>query len=203
MNAHSTINMRKIMSEDASSQDTLTDYDTTPESGSPSAKKPFKRNAREDLTERQKIFCLEYSATHNKEESYRKAYGRTGSCIKDAGGFLVLPKIKNEIARLMEPRLEKLNITAEKTLKAIADVAFMDPRKAFKSDGSMIPPNQLPDEIAAAILDIQVSEKDGEIIYKYKFNDRSKAHEQLAKHFGMFKPDQVEHQIKVSFVIEE
>jgi phage terminase small subunit len=50
--------------------------------------------------------------------------------------------------------------TAKRVLREIANVAFLDPRRIFAEDGSLLSPHEWPDDIAAAVSSIDVVEID-------------------------------------------
>ena len=92
----------------------------------------------------------------------------------------------------MTEREARTGVTAERALREIAKFAFLDIRKAFNPDGSIKPLDQIDDETAAAIANLEVSEglDDDRIIVraprkKIKVADKVGALTLLARHLGM------------------
>lgn len=74
----------------------------------------------------------------------------------------------------------------------IARLAFNDPRRAFDAQGALLPIQQWPDEVAAAISSIKITEQknqEGEIVgvnKEVRFWDKPKAIDLAGRHLGMF-----------------
>jgi len=62
-----------------------------------------------------------------------------------------LPKIRDYCAAIREQRLDFSNVSDTQLKKEIARVGFSDLRKLFDSNGEILPPEQWPDDVAAAI----------------------------------------------------
>lgn len=109
------------------------------------------------MTERQRIFARIIAA--DPEENITKAALSAGCTPKSAHvvGFrwLKLDKVQDEIARIRSQKVIKLDISAEKVLRELARLAFLDPRKLFAEDGSLKPINELDDDTAAAIAGVE------------------------------------------------
>jgi len=89
----------------------------------------------------------------------------------------------------------------ERILKEIKELSYFDIRKVLADDGSVLPPKDWPDEVAKAIVGMDVSdlfEGKGEeriqtgILKKIKFIDKVKAIEMQAKNLKLL-TEQVEH----------
>lgn len=80
-----------------------------------------------DLTDKQRLFCLYYVKSFNATKSYQKAYGCSyGSAA--VGGFDLLrnPKIKSEIYKLKQNRLNREMLTVDDIVQKYMDIAFAD-----------------------------------------------------------------------------
>lgn len=89
----------------------------------------------------------------------------------------------------------------ERILKEIRELSFFDIRKILADDGSVLPPKEWPDEIAKAVVGVDVAdmfEGKGQekiqtgIMKKIKFIDKVKAIEMQAKNLKLL-TEQVEH----------
>lgn len=80
-----------------------------------------------DLTDKQRLFCLYYVRSFNATKSYQKAYECSyGSAA--VGGFDLLrnPKIKAEIYKLKQNRLNREMLTVDDIVQKYMDIAFAD-----------------------------------------------------------------------------
>lgn len=68
------------------------------------------------------------------------------------------PRVKAEIKRRLAPTLKRLEITKERVLEEIARVAFFDPRKFYREDGSLKAVTELDDDTAAALAGMDIEE---------------------------------------------
>lgn len=119
-----------------------------------------------EMTERQKTFArlLANDPMGNKTVAAKGAGCPDKSASVTASGWLKNPRIIAEIERLRAKTEEKLDISAEKVLAALAKIGFSDIRKLFTDDGTLKGINELDDETAGAIAGIE--------------------HEKLFEHFG-------------------
>lgn len=81
----------------------------------------------EDLTEKQRLFCLYYSKSFNATSAYKKAYDcsyQTAMC--EGSKTLGNPKIKDEIMRLKKERYARSMLTKEDIFQKYMDIAFAD-----------------------------------------------------------------------------
>lgn len=104
--------------------------------------------------------------------------------------------VQDRIGELQDRAAERAEITGAQVLTEIARVGLSDIRKLFDQDGRLIPIQDLPDDIAAAVASVEVittnrpgvgGEK-GEVEYtsKIKLWDKNSALEKLAKHFRLY-----------------
>lgn len=154
------------------------------------------------LEPKQQAFCEEYIVDFNgTQAAIRAGYSeRTAGAI--ASENLQKPQIQAEIQKQIENRSKRTEITQDRVLLEIARLAFNDPRKAFDDDGNLLPVQQWPDNVAAAISSIKVTEikpknADEEettetYLKEIKFWDKGKQIELAGKHLAMF-TEKVEH----------
>jgi phage terminase small subunit len=153
------------------------------------------------LTARQKLFALEYLKDLNASQAAIRA-GYSPRTAEAAGSRLLRNvKVLAEIQAAMDKRREKLELTAEYTLRAITNIAHFDPRKLFDEKGNM---KDIPDLDADTARNISgfdfVTLYDGEGDQKHAFGqlrkirlrDSLKALELEGRHQKLF-TDKVEH----------
>jgi phage terminase small subunit len=147
------------------------------------------------LEPKQQAFCEEYIIDFNgTQAAIRAGYSeRTAGSI--ASENLQKPEIQAEIQHQIENRSKRTEITQDRVLLEIARLAFNDPRKAFDDNGNLLPVQQWPDDVAAAISSIKVTEQridnEGEEVIasqikEIKFWDKGKQIELAGKHLAMF-----------------
>ncbi|MBP3206496.1 MAG: terminase small subunit [Lachnospiraceae bacterium] len=86
----------------------------------------------EELTEKQRLFCIYYSRTFNATQSYQKAYGCSyAAAMTSAHDTLRNPKIKSELNRLKE-------IKRQQVLADEADIVELQMRIAFSDIGDFV-----------------------------------------------------------------
>ena len=118
---------------------------------------------------------------------------------------------KAQIAAAIDAASEKAQaasgLTVERTLREVARVAYFDPRKLFRGDGSLKDPSEWDDDTAAAVAAIEgysvkaqkrgkksanSDEADDASIYgmtKVKLWDKNAALEKAMKHLGLYERD--------------
>ena len=67
--------------------------------------------------------------------------------------------IKARVAEIVNIGAEKAEATVERVIKEMARLGFADLRKAFTSSGSLVPPEDWDDDLAAAIASVEVVTK--------------------------------------------
>lgn len=143
------------------------------------------------LTKKQKVFVDEYLIDLNATQAAIRA-GYSKKTAKEIGHKqLTKVHIQNAIKEQMDLREQRNEITQDRVLLEIARLAFNDPRKAFTNNGDLKEIKDWPDEVAAAISSIKITEtklgNDTIIQLKeVKFWDKGKQLELAAKHLGMF-----------------
>ena len=141
------------------------------------------------LTPKQKYFVEEYMIDLNAT----KAAIRAGYSEKTASriGPELLGKtcISNAIEKAQLARSSRTEVTADRVVKELARIAFVDARQIFTwgpGGVSLRPSEALTDDEAAIVAEVSetTSESGGNI--KIKRFDKLKALELLGKHLGMF-----------------
>lgn len=80
-----------------------------------------------DLTDKQKLFCLLYVKYFNATKAYQKAYECSyDSAVANGSRLLRNDKVKNEIKRLKQGRLNQEMLSAEDVMQKYINIAFSD-----------------------------------------------------------------------------
>ncbi|EXG86209.1 phage terminase, small subunit [Clostridium sp. ASBs410] len=81
----------------------------------------------DDLTDKQRLFCIYYSKSFNATKSYQKAYGCDYlSASTNGARMLVNDKVREEIMRLKEMAYSKALLKPEDIFQKYMDIAFSD-----------------------------------------------------------------------------
>lgn len=157
-------------------------------------------NKRVGPRQRRTRFIKEYLVEHNATKSAIAA-GYSEKTAGAAGARLLKDvKVREAIEAENDKVNQKLEINVERVKKELARLAFYDPRKFFKDDGSLIPISELDDDTAMALAGMDVNELfDGageersHVGYskKVKLVDKLDALVALGRHLKMF-TDRVE-----------
>jgi phage terminase small subunit len=158
------------------------------------------------LNSRQHAFVVGYLSDINRNAT--QAYVRAGYMARgnaaevSASKLLRNAKVAAEIERLeanlIQRMRERLGLSLERVLQAIARSALYDPRKLFHPDGRPRDITELDDDTVAAVEGIEVVETyagsgEGRVLtgraFKYKLARRSPAQDMLMKHLGGYKAD--------------
>lgn len=143
------------------------------------------------LTPKQERFVKEYLVDLNATQ----AAGRAGYSDPNIGRQLITKgNVQQAIAEQRKGREDRTLITGDRILLETARIAFFDPRKLFKDDGTPKGIHELDDDSAACIGGLKVVTKGnaemgfGEVL-EYKINEKNSALEKLFKHQGLYEQD--------------
>jgi phage terminase small subunit len=147
-----------------------------------------------ELTPKQRAFVAEYLIDLNATQAaLRSGYSpKTAHVIGHEN--LKKPEIAAAIAEAMAAREKRTHITQDRVLQELARLAFSDIRKAFNADGTLKAPQELDDDIAAALAGIDTTTertRGGEddpaslSTKKIKVFDKGAALTLAMKHLGM------------------
>jgi len=151
---------------------------------------------------RRALFVEAYLSNNGNATQAYKAAGFTAknSAVAgvEGGKLLKDPWVAAEIARRREliQRAAEVTtgLTLERTLREVARLAYSDPRKFYKADGSLIPVLELDEDTAATVASVEVDEinADGAVIgrtKKLKVWDKNSALEKAMKYHGLYEKD--------------
>jgi len=145
------------------------------------------------LTPKEVAFVENYMIDLNATQAYERAGFKARGHAAQVGAHNLMrkPRIIAAIEAAKAERSQRTNITADRILKEIARLAFLDIGKAFTEGGQLKPLHEMDEDTRRAISGLEVSAlyADGENIgrlSKIKLSDKLRALELLGKHVGMF-----------------
>ncbi len=151
------------------------------------------------LSDAEKTFVAAYMIDRNGAAAYRAVRPNATPITARVTGsqWLSKPNVRAAVDAAIAKLNNKLELTAERTLREIARLAYFDPRKLLDPKGNPLPLNELDDDTAAAIAGLEVQSIElgsGEnalpaVVKKYKLADKKGALDMAAKHLGLFKED--------------
>jgi phage terminase small subunit len=113
-----------------------------------------------------------------------KAAGFSGT-RQTAHRLLQDPTMKARLAVLLKAELQKVDITAERTMMELGRRAFGDVRDLFDADGKLLPIAELSDAAAASIdgIEIEVDKEGKPTTVKVRRSGKDAALSILSRHF--------------------
>lgn len=164
-----------------------------------------------DLTDKQRLFCIYYVRCFNATKAYQKAYGCSyETAMVEGSGCLRNPKIKSEILKLKQERLNREFLSESDIFQKYMDIAFADITDYLEFGTEEVPvmavygPVKIKDpetgkektltKVINKVLFKPSSDVDGTIISEVKqgkdgasikLSDRMKALEWLSGHMNM------------------
>jgi len=146
----------------------------------------------------QEMFVTNLLRGMNQSEAYRKAGYTSKNPEVNAIISLRNSKVAARLAFQRGKMQAKLDISAEKVLRAFAEIGFLDPAELLEDDGSLKPIRDIPLSARRAIAGLDIEELyagSGEQrtaigqIKKIRLCNKNDALESLAKHLGLFEKD--------------
>lgn len=158
----------------------------------------------EDLTDKQRLFCIHYSKSFNATQSYKKAYGCDYiSASTNGARMLVNDKVREEIKRLKEERYSKAFLSEADIFQKYMEIAYSDITDYLTFGQKEIEyTDKAGNERTVKISYVDLNESnevDGSLIsevsqgkdgVKVKLADKMKALQWLSDHKGMATPEQ-------------
>lgn len=154
------------------------------------------------MTPKQTLFVASYLANglNATKAAISAGYAKKSATVEGAR-LLVNAKVAAEISKKTAKRFDRLELTGDMVIAELRKMAFLDPRKLFAADGSLVPIHELDDDTAASIAGLEVNELfegDGDqkhaygLLKKIKIADKGVNLERLGRYFKLF-TDKVEH----------
>lgn len=170
----------------------------------------------DELTDKQKLFCIYFSKTFNATSAYQKAYGCSyATALTNGPGLLGNTRIQAEIQRLKQARYTQALLEPEDIFQKYMDIAFADmgdylswgqeKEPVIGQFGPVMIPNPLTGEKETLMQTVNVVRlkesreidttlvgevKQGRDGVTIKLPDRMKALDWLASHMDMATPEQ-------------
>lgn len=147
------------------------------------------------LNDKQRLFCAEYIVDLNGSAAAIRAGYSAKTARAIAQELLVKPEVVAKVQALMDERANRTQVTADRVITEVARLGFADLRKLFDEHGGLLPVNQWPDDIAAAVASVEVDELfEGfgenriQVGYtrKVKLWDKAKSLEMLGRHLKLW-----------------
>jgi phage terminase small subunit len=147
------------------------------------------------LTANEILFCKEYPVDFNGTQAAIRAGYSKKTAAEQASRLLRKVKVQLYIQAQFKKTADKLEITKERVMQEMANIAFSDVRKLFDDNCKLENIKDLPDEVAAALSSVEIDELfaygDGGkvqigVTKKVKLWDKVKALEMFAKHFKIY-----------------
>ena len=111
-----------------------------------------------ELTPKQERFVTEYLVDLNATQAAVRA-GYSAKTAHAIGPKLTTkPSIQAAIETAKAERSTRVHITQDRVLQELARIAFADPRKFYRDDGSMKQPHELDEDTAATLASVDVVE---------------------------------------------
>lgn len=127
------------------------------------------------LTAKQERFAQEYLIDSNATQAAIRAGYSAKTAGSQAFDLLQKPEIQHYLNEARNRTAQKLEITRERVLAEYAKMAFADPRKFFREDGTLKLITELDNDTAAALAAFEVTEEfDGQGPNRYQVGDTKK-----------------------------
>lgn len=164
------------------------------------------------LTKKNEVFCEEYLIDLNATQAAIRAGYSVDSAGSIGSELLKKPEIRARIDKAMAERSKRTGINADRVLRELGRLAFVDPSAVIDMTTAEVKPDATPDD-RAAIAGMKVKyvphkdfDENGDPIVEQAIErevrlcDKLKALELCGRHLGMFK-DNPEANVPVTVVI--
>ena len=111
------------------------------------------------LTAKQLRFCEEYLLDLNATQAAIRAGYSPRTAQEQSSRLLSNVMVAADIERRQRERSARTDVTADRVLLELSRIAFNDPRRMFRSDGTLKPPGEWDDDTAAIISGLEVEER--------------------------------------------
>lgn len=174
----------------------------------------------QELNQKQQIFAREYLVDRNATRAAIAAGYKEKTAAQAGSRLLKNVKVQAHISECAEKIFQKLDVSAERVLHGLAELAFYDPRKMFRPDGSLKSILEMDDPSAMALsaIDVQTTERpeeklsaDGKtsepvkvktVTSKIRLANRGENLERLGRYFKIFGNNEIPSASTVRVLIE-
>lgn len=147
------------------------------------------------LQSRVEIFATAIIEGKTQADAYRLAYPASKSwenqkVAQKASAFAKSKPVKERIEGLRSKAMKANEVTAERVIAGLSQLAFFDIRKLVDDDGNPLPVSKLPDDVAAALVGLDIvqfgnADAGRGTVMKIKMADKLGALTTLARHLGL------------------
>lgn len=149
-----------------------------------------------DLTDKQQLFCIHYIRCFNATKAYQKAYGVDyATALVNGSRMLGNARIKDEILRLKQDRLNREFLSESDIFQKYMDIAFADMTDFVEFGNGTFTDPETDEEVQYSYVNLKDSKAvDGTLISevskgkdgaKIKLADRMKALQWLSDHMDL------------------
>lgn len=107
------------------------------------------------LSEQQRKFCNEYVKSGNATSAAKSAGYSIKTANEQGSQLLRKPLVAAEIARLTGRTEKKSQLTAERVIQELSNLAFFDPASMYDEDGKLLKVKDMPEATRRAIAGIE------------------------------------------------
>lgn len=140
------------------------------------------------LTAKQEVFVEEYLIDLNATQAAIRAGYSARNASRIASELLTKTRVRARVDEALAERSKRTGVNAERVLRELARLAFIDPTRLIDEDGGIIPSASEDDR--AAIMGVKVKRTPGDagdsVEREVRLADKIKALELLGKHLGMY-----------------
>lgn len=137
------------------------------------------------LTPKQQRFIEEYLIDLNATQAAIRAGYSPKSAYAIGVENLNKPDIRAELDKAMAERSKRTGVSADRVIRELARLAFLDPAKLIDFDTAKLQ-EDAPEDDRAALAGVKVKETDRGTEREIKLADKVRALELLGKHLGLF-----------------
>lgn len=147
------------------------------------------------LSRKQKLFIKNYLIHKNATKAAKAAGYSSKTAAKMGSENLHKPYIQKAIDAELKKQMDRAELKSDDVIAEIRKVAFANLSKAYKENGELMHPHEMPEDIQASLQSVETFEEfagRGEdrievgLTKKIKLNDKIRALEMLGKHFKLF-----------------
>jgi hypothetical protein len=172
-----------------------------------------RRGVRHDADLREDAIAMAFVEDGCQTKNLPAIAEHLGIKLDSAQKIFARPRFQAKVRQFLTGKLQHLELSGDRVLQELASIGFMKIGDVFDRDGNMIPPQQLPAHVQAAVKQIEVESKltyqavkrnqldnsdvdgdDGElpaavpmrtVVTRYRFHDKPAALQMLARHFKL------------------
>ena len=140
------------------------------------------------VAERRALFVQAYIANgHNATQAAITAGYCARTAYSQGQRMLKHVEISGQLADSARKLAESTGLNSERILQEVARIAYADPRRFYRPNGTVKPMIEWDDDMGAAVAAIEVDQK-GQTT-RLKFWDKNAALAKAMKHLGLFEKD--------------